>query len=329
MTSPTPESPAPEPQPLTKEEREAVIAQAHVTLADDFLREAHAEAAYDLRWEATVRALEALHAKHCGLECCEERDAWRPIESPDPMTETPKPCSSLGESGEAKPWSGAMNDWIAPFSACPRCHASLNWKESFTVFDQPCIGATCCRVQFGAPLEIFASRPSGERAPSPTTTPPLVTPDEIANLLYLVENFGIQGTEEQERVDRAEAVLARLAASPSSETTPSCLVCGLVRALVVSHMPTGVGVCQPCVEGGREFSRGPAAWLKRKPDDGGKCAAGAASPSQSGTAPTLNGVSFGVDPAIPPGIVVAMQGEKVVGIINNVAAPSSDQGETP
>jgi hypothetical protein len=49
-------------------------------------------------------------------------------------------------------WTGSWNHWIAPFHACPRCGASLNWKQCEDVFDRPMIDAACCGITHSAPM---------------------------------------------------------------------------------------------------------------------------------------------------------------------------------
>jgi hypothetical protein len=63
-------------------------------------------------------------------------------------------------------WSGAWNNWIAPFHACPRCGASLDWKQLEDFVDRPIIRASCCGVNHGASLTWEPVRTPSERGPS-------------------------------------------------------------------------------------------------------------------------------------------------------------------
>jgi hypothetical protein len=50
-------------------------------------------------------------------------------------------------------WTGAWNNWIAPFHVCPRCGASLDWSQHADAIGRPShIIAACCGVRFSAAI---------------------------------------------------------------------------------------------------------------------------------------------------------------------------------
>lgn len=67
-----------------------------------------------------------------------DNDSWTSSALPAPAPEPPRE------------WTGVWNNWIAPFHACPRCGASLNWTQGEDALERPLISASHCGVHFSA-----------------------------------------------------------------------------------------------------------------------------------------------------------------------------------
>lgn len=134
---------------------------------------------------------------------------------------------------DANPWAGAWNNWIAPFHACPRCGASLNWKQGEDVFDNPLVSAKCCGVSFMATMQWNAEKGSASSEPYPA----VFAEHDAAKIDELVKDTlagRIEGMTRDRLAQTLQGIAQRLRmyANSGKGTTPT------LRAPEVRRKPT-------------------------------------------------------------------------------------------